>query len=192
MAGNFFIQNSFNSGEWSPLLEGRTDLQKYGSACFLLENFILDPRGPAHFRPGLRYVSATKTHSTTSRLIPFEFSTTQAYILEFGNQYIRFYKDQSQITVIGAAYEINSPYLSSELAEIKFCQSADVLYLFHPNHAPRKLSRTGHTAWFLTTINFRPPAISEQGIKPAATLTLSATQVNQVLHLRSELLYLID
>jgi hypothetical protein len=38
-----------------------------------------------------------KTHSKKVRLIPFEFSITQAYVLEFGDQYIRFYKDNAQI-----------------------------------------------------------------------------------------------
>jgi hypothetical protein len=47
-----------------------------------------------------------------------------------------------------------SPYLEAELFEIKFAQSADVMYICHPNHAVRKLSRTGHTAWTLTEVNF--------------------------------------
>ena len=36
---------------------------------------------------------------------------------------------------------------------MKFVQSADVLYITHPEHTPRKLSRTGHTSWTLTAMN---------------------------------------
>uniref|UniRef100_A0A6M3XNH3 Putative tail tubular protein n=2 Tax=viral metagenome TaxID=1070528 RepID=A0A6M3XNH3_9ZZZZ len=246
----YLLQKAFNGGVWSPLLEGRVDLEKYQNACYRLENFIIDPRGPAVFRPGLKYIGGTKTHSKLSRLIPFEFSVTQAYQIEFGDQYIRFKRNKAPITLtaqnitgitkanpavvnysgddtyangdrilingvvgmiqvnnrefavanvnVGAntfelsginstaystyasggtvaeIYEIISPYLEADLAGIKYCQSADVLYLFHASYAPRKLSRTGHTSWTLSTINFRPPAVKEQGIKPAATLTLAA------------------
>jgi hypothetical protein len=47
---------SFAAGEWSPELRGRVDLQKYYSACELLENMICRPHGPAFKRPGLRFV----------------------------------------------------------------------------------------------------------------------------------------
>lgn len=174
------IQTSFNAGKWSPLLEGRTDLKKYFSALYKCTNFLLDPRGPAILRPGFKYVAGTKTNSSQSVLIPFEFSVTQAYMLEFGNQYIRFYKDKEQILDGATAYEITSPYAEADLSEIKYTQSADVLYLFHKDYAPRKLSRTGHTSWTLSEINFDPPAISEQGIQPAATLTPGATTGNGI------------
>ena len=174
MAGIRFIQSSFNSGEWSDRLEGRVDMARYANALYRLENFIIDPRGPACYRPGFRYIAGTKTNSKASRLMRFEFSTTQAYILEFGDYYIRFYRNQGQILSGGVPYEIATPYSAADVAAIKFCQSADVLYLFHTSYAPRKLSRTGHTAWSLSTINFRSPAVKEQGIKPVATLTLGA------------------
>lgn len=169
-----FEQTNFTAGIWSDLLDGRGDLAKFGNSLKRLENMIVWPHGPAQVRPGLRYIAGTKTNSKTSRLIPFEFSVTQAYILEFGDQYIRFYKDQAQIDSGGSPYEISSPYLEADLAGIKYCQSADVLYLFHQNYAPRKLSRTGHTSWTLSAINWRPQPISEQAIEPAATLTLGA------------------
>lgn len=174
MAGHY-MQTNFTGGEWTPYLEGRTDFEKYGNSLYKLENFLIDPRGPAVFRPGLRYIAGTKTNAKASRLLPFEFSVTQAYVIEFGDQYLRFYRNQGQILSGGNPYEIASPYLEADLDGIKYCQSADVLYLFHPSYAPRKLSRTGHTAWVLATINFKPPALSEQGLMPAATLTLGAT-----------------
>ena len=167
-------QNSFNGGIWSPILQGRTDFAKHGSAVRRLENFIVWPHGPAEYRPGFKYIAGTKTNSAVSRLIPFEFSVTQAYMIEAGNLYLRFYKDQEQILDGVSPYEIVSPYATADLAELKWCQSADVLYLFHPDYNIRKLSRTGHTSWTIAEINWDPGPMSEQAIEPAATLTLGA------------------
>jgi|6_EtaG_2_1085325.scaffolds.fasta_scaffold02318_3 hypothetical protein len=87
------------------------------------------------------------------RLVPFEFSTTQAYILEFGDLFVRVYKDNGQIQTAGPV-EITTPYLEADLLGLKFCQSADTLYIAHRGYAPRKLTRSSHTSWTLTTISF--------------------------------------
>lgn len=174
MAKVTVMQNSFSAGEWSRLMDGRTDFPKHQSALARMENFVIDPRGPAVYRPGLKYIAATKTSGSVSQLLPFEFSAETAYVLEFGDTYIRFYKDQAQIESGGSPYEIVSPYAAADLAGLKYCQSADVLYLFHPSYPPLKVSRTADTAWTATTINFRPPPTYERAVLPATTLTLSA------------------
>jgi len=145
---------SFVSGEFSPKMDGRTDFEKYSSGAKTLENFLVHPQGAATRRVGTQFIAEVKSSAAKTRLIPFEFSTTQTYILEFGNNYIRFFKDKGQILSGGSAYEISSPYLTAELFDIKFAQSADVMYITHPNHEVMKLSRTGHTAWILTEVEF--------------------------------------
>ena len=140
---------NFTGGELSPRLDGRNDLAKYPTGCKTLENMIVFPHGSAARRSGTQYVAEVKDSSKETRLIPFEFSTTQTYMLEFGDQYIRFYKDNGQILSGGSAYEISSPYLEAELFDIKYAQSADVMYICHPNHPVKKLTRTGHTSWTL-------------------------------------------
>ena len=142
---------NFTGGELSPRLDGRNDLNKYNSGCKTLENMIIYPHGSAARRSGTQFVAEVKDSTKKTRLIAFEFSTVQTYILEFGDQYIRFYKDNGQILSGGSAYEIASPFLEAELFDIKFAQSADTMYICHPNHHPRKLTRTGHTNWVLTT-----------------------------------------
>ena len=161
---------SFVSGEFSAKLDGRTDFQKYNTSCKTLENFLIHPQGAATRRVGTQFIAEVKSSAAKTRLIPFEFSTTQTYIMEFGNNYIRFFKDKGQITSGGPAYEISSPYSTSELFDIKFAQSADVMYLCHPNHDVRKLSRTGHTSWTLATVSFTgspSPAISGADNRPS-------------------------
>ena len=223
---------NFTGGELSPRLDGRNDLNKYASGCKTLENMIIYPHGSAARRSGSRFVAEVKSSAAKTRLIPFEFSTTQTYMMEFGNQYIRFYKDNGQIlegdkTISGATqanpvvitatshgysngdeisitsvagmtelnnkrylvankttntfeitdvdgtningtgftayasggvanrvFEISTPYLTAELFDIKYAQSADVMYITHPNHEVEKLSRTGHTSWTLTDVDF--------------------------------------
>jgi hypothetical protein len=77
--------------------------------------------------------------------------------------------------------EVTHPYTETQLAELKYCQNADQLYLFHRDVSPRKLSRllkagnTGHIDWELVEVPFNPPATIEDGFLPNATLTLNAT-----------------
>lgn len=149
------IQQSFNSGEWSSLMSARTDLAKYGNAVELMQNWIPAVQGPAIRRSGTPHVAAVKDSTAATRLAGFEFSTIQAYILEFGNQYLRFYRDRAQITSGGPPYEIATNYLTAEVFRLQMVQSADVMYIAHSSHKPRKLSRTGHTAWTITDIDFR-------------------------------------
>ena len=167
---------NFTGGELSPRLDGRNDLQKYSTGCKTLENMIIFPHGSAARRSGTQFVAEVKDSTKETRLIPFEFSTTQTYILEFGNQYIRFFKDNGQILSSGSPYEISSPYLEAELFDIKFAQSADVMYLCHPNHPVKKLSRTGHTSWSLTSVDFTDGPYMDENIS-STTITTSAHTV---------------
>jgi len=167
---------NFTGGELSPRLDGRNDLAKYSSGCATLENLVIYPHGSAARRPGTNFVAEVKDSTKKTRLIPFEFSTTQTYMLEFGNQYIRFYKDNGQILSGGSAYEISTPYLEAELFDLKFAQSADIMYICHPNHEVEKLSRTGHTSWSLTDVNFTNGPYLDTNIS-TTTITSSAHTV---------------
>lgn len=169
-------QTNFTAGEWSSLLDARVDLAKYQNSLYRMENFLIDPRGGAVLRPGTKFIAETKTSAKLSRLIRFEYSTTTAYMLEFGDLYIRVFKDQAPIeTAPSTPYEIVSPYGEAKLDGINFFQSADVLYLRHPEFAPRKLTRTADDTWTLLTIDYQPPPLVEEGLSPDTTLTLSHT-----------------
>ena len=229
MAKQTIAFTNFTAGELSPRLDGRTDLGKYFNGTKTLENMVVHPHGAATRRPGTKFVHEVKSSAAATRLIPFEFSTTQTYILELGNLYIRFFKDKGIITesdktisgatqanpgvitatshgysngdyviitsVVGMTelngktfkvanktthtfeiqdvdgnnvnttgytaygsagtankiYQITSPFTTSQIPTVKFAQSADIMYMVHPSHPIQKLSRTGHTAWTITT-----------------------------------------
>lgn len=101
------IQTNFTAGELSESLFGRVDIAKYNNGVETLENLIVKPHGGVTRRPGTRFVKEVKDSSAATVLVEFEFSTTQAYVIEFGNLYCRFYKDQGSIleanqTITGA------------------------------------------------------------------------------------------
>jgi len=91
------FQSNFTAGEITPKLAGHIDFNKYANGLETLENMTTFPQGGATRRSGTRFVCEVKDSSAVTRLIPFEFSVTQSYVLEFGASYIRFYKDNGQI-----------------------------------------------------------------------------------------------
>ena len=220
------IITNFRAGEISPRLEGRIDLQKYNEAVKDLSNMIVFPQGGTTRRPGTYYAGSSKDGGKV-RLIHFEFSDEQAYVLEFGANYVRFFKDggllteattaitaitqanpavvtaashglsngdrvfiasvagmtevnNKEFTVAGAttntfqlsgidssaftAYlsggtvgkivEVTTTYSVTDIFEINYAQSADVLYLAHKDHEPAKLTRTTVTSFTLANIDF--------------------------------------
>ena len=175
MPKNDPLLNNFTAGELTPLLSGAVNLDKYSMGCEIMENFIPLTHGPASFRQGTRFISETKTSSKVSRLLSFEFSTEQAYILELGDVYLRVYKDRGQIVSGGSAYEIVSPYAAADLAGIKYIQSADILYLFHPDYPVYELQRTSHTSWTFALHKFKDgPYLEQNDINNNIVLTPSA------------------
>jgi len=101
------VQASFNSGEWSPSLYARVDIEKYHSGAALLRNFYVDYRGGASTRGGTKYIIRGYKDSTAIRLIPFQASFPIGYVLEFGDLYIRFHKNgapvlESALNITGA------------------------------------------------------------------------------------------
>ncbi len=219
------ILTNFTAGELSPNMYGRTDIEKYYNGCMTMENFLVLPQGGAYRRPGSRYVASVKTASAFTRLVPFVFSTTQAYILEFGNLYMRVYYDGGQVLhttsttsawvtatayavgdfvknddviyrcisahtsgattepgtgeswedkwVADTTYEIATPYTTAQLPDLKFAQSADTLYIVHPSHEPRQLTRTAHTTWTLTALAWENGPFMKDNTTDSHTLTVT-------------------
>lgn len=157
MANIRTFQASFGAGEISPEMFGRIDDAKYRSGAAVMRNFIAKPQGPAENRAGFRFVRAVKDSTKRTRLIPFTFNTTQTMVIELGAGYFRFHTQGATLLSGGAPYEVANPYAESDLFDIHYVQSADVLTLVHPGYAPRELRRLGPTSWALTTINFAAP-----------------------------------
>ena len=153
---NHTITN-FLTGELSPFLAGRVETDRYQNAVKTCENFIVKPHGGIQRRPGTQFVAEVKDSSKKVRLIRFEFNRAQSYVLEFGNLYIRFYTQNGRIEASGTPVEVVTPYTEAQLDDIQVAQSADVMYIVHPSHNPRKLARTSNTVWTITDVTFTAP-----------------------------------
>ncbi len=269
MAETWATQTNFTAGELSPQLLGRTDVSKYGNGVFTGRDVIIRKHGPIQRRSGTLFIAEAKdTAANPVRLVPFRFSNNEQYVLEFGDQYVRFYRDRGQIqdtTVVistmswlldvtsvttatdhqlligdsinvvgvtpttydgqyvvvstptsttltyaqtpdpgayvsggrvetprviqpGVPIEKPTPYITADLDLLKFTQSADQLYLFHPRYNPLILSRIGVDSspdnWQLDSFAFQDGpflplrALPDGTVVPLGTnITLSALAV---------------
>lgn len=244
---------AFSAGEVSEDMYSRYDVDKYGSGCMRLVNFIIMAQGGVFKAPGRQFVAEVKDSTRFTIMIPFEFSTIQAYDLEFGHLYMRVVKDGAQVLnaaqnitgitqanpgvftvnahgytngqevyisgvggmiemngrnakiagattntftltdlggtpinttsytaytsggTVASVYEIVTPFTETEIADIYFGQTADVMTLVHENHDPYELTRTGHTAWTLTQIPFAPGIARPTGLTAAVGVGSGST-----------------
>lgn len=151
------LQSSF-TGEVSPSMYGRIDNDKYRSGLAVCRNFICLPQGPVQNRSGFAFVRQAKHADRPSRLIAFEFSSTDTMILEFGHQYIRFHsRGGTLLNANGTPYEIATPYSSDDIFVIHYAQSADVMTLVHPHYPVKELRRYGAYDWRLIDVTFNSP-----------------------------------
>ncbi|KKL81516.1 hypothetical protein LCGC14_1993990, partial [marine sediment metagenome] len=90
------------------------------------------------------------------RMMPFIFSDTIAYMIEFGNKYARFYFGGEPLLGAGDTHvEIITPYLPEELYQLQTNQIADVMWSVHANHPQAQLKRTTVTTFILEDIEFK-------------------------------------
>lgn len=176
-------QNSLVAGEITPLLHARPELDLYRKGVAELQNFLILPQGGVTRRPGTVFVSEVKSSAGKVRLVPFQFSTEDVYMLEFGNLYMRVYKNGAQIESGGSPYEIVTPFTIAEVEEMSFTQSGDYLFIDHENHPPQELTRVADDDWAIETQElFDGPYDPEQynknnnlGVFASTTLTPGGT-----------------
>ena len=178
MARLVTYQTSFADGQISPKLEGFVDTDAYRSSVKDLKNMVVMPQGSITRRPGTRYVASTKSNAQV-RLIPFNFGQDQAYVLEFGNQYVRFFKNNAVLESGGSAYEITSPYSTADLDNLSFTQSADILFIAHPSYQPRQLIRSGDTNWEFDFIYTKDGPYGDINPVESATMQVVGTEESE-------------
>ena len=144
------LKSSFAGGELSPSMYGRTDIAKYDSGAAVLRNFFVLRYGGAANRPGFKFIAQTYNNKKAV-LIPFMYSTDQNYIVEITAGRCQFYTDGGIVVKEdGTPYSIENFFADKDLedaAKIKYTQSADVLFIVHPAHAPMTLTRYGSLDW---------------------------------------------
>lgn len=171
------IQTNFTAGELSPRLMGRVDISRYGNGAKRIENGIVVVQGGIVRRAGTAFAAATKYAEKGVRLIPYVFNRTQAYVLEFGEGYIRIF--QHGMPVVNAdntPYEISSPFMAEMLPEVNYVQGADTMFLVHPAVKPQRLQRRGQTEWVMEPISFTVEPFDEIRDTPQKWCKPSAKQ----------------
>jgi hypothetical protein len=188
MARFVTIQTNFTAGEIDPLLRSRVDIKSYENGLETAQNVLCQPQGGITRRNGLRYINALPNTGTESaangvRLVAFEFSTSDSYMLCFTHNRMYVYKNGALITNINGS---GNPYLdtsgvslsSAKLANMCWTQSADTLIVVHEDVAPIKIVRGANDAtWTASAITFDSIpkyAFTLSVTNPAATLTPSA------------------
>ena len=146
------VENTFNTGEISPLVRGRIDQAKYFNSLDTCLNWVPLVQGALRVRGGLKYAGAAKSNTTACYLVPFVLSAAASYMLEFGDLYIRFWKYDAngEPTQIGAPYEVTTTYTEAELPNVQVRQSGSVLFIVHPSHAPAKHTRASMRKRWMT------------------------------------------
>lgn len=178
------LWSNFSSGEITPKLDARIDLDQYFNGVQRMENWIPVVQGGAMTRGGFHYVATTKNNGV-ARLIPFRFSELQNYEMEFGNLYIRFYKDKGVVLDgVGGTYEIVSPYYTADdLWLIRYVQDDEKLYLVHPLYPPYVLTKGEGDIFSIEQMDFTDgpyedeitsPTITPSGTTGDITLTASS------------------
>jgi hypothetical protein len=174
------IKTSFTGGQFGPSLLGRTDIAQYENACYEVQNMLVRPYGPIISTPGTRYVaeckfSALGTQSAV-RLLEFVFNQSDAYIIEMGEYYFRFYTNRGVVVTSGTTpFELAHPYSAAEIRDVQYTQLNDLMWLAHKSHRPQLLTRVSANKWTLADYDFLGGPFLDDNTDEGITLTASAT-----------------
>ena len=187
-------QSSFTMGEFDPLIKGRVDINQYQNALEKATNILCIPQGAIERRPGQQFlldVTSTLGSSFTAqqgiRLIPFEFSSTDSFMLVFvkvstsssNNARMFVFRQGVLQTNINSS---GNNYLTLSLGDISFdaisfTQSADTLIIVHEDLAPLSIVRgANNTTWTASTLSITSPkfAFTKSVSEPSGDITPSS------------------
>ena len=163
----YMLQPSFATGEISPDVASRVDLDKYQSALLQAKNFYIRPYGSAYRRPGTIHIA--NLASGNILLQEFAVDADRAYLLEFGNQYLNVWKDGVKKKTL------TTPFTGTELHKLRFAQSADVMFIASGTYPVQVLTRAADTSWTMTEFIPEPGYFDATTMKDGVTITPSAT-----------------
>lgn len=171
------LQPTLAGGELSPGLHGRVDMARYATSVAVCRNVITKPTGGAVKRPGLMFRGEVKHHDRDTRIVPFIYSQEINYLIEMGDGYFRFWVDGVLLRDgAGEIVEVVTPYTGTLIYDVRFTQSADVLYLVHPWIPPKELRRQAADAFVLRDFDFRRGPFRSFNTDEAALMAVSGVE----------------
>ena len=178
------FQTNFSVGELDPLIRARTDLAQYKNALEEATNVIIQPQGGFKRRDGMKFIYDFGSSFTDFKVIPFEFSVDDSYLLVFVTQRIYVFKGgvlQTNINGSGNDYITATDITTEMLDEINYTQAVDTLILCHEDLQTKRLVRNSDTSWTLENLpitNLPQYAYAFDTHMPDFTITPSATSGN--------------
>ena len=178
------VQTNFTSGELDPKLRARIDLQQYYNGLEKAQNIVVQPQGGFVRRDGTKYISELPSSAANGvRMVHFEFSVNDSYMLIFVDQRMYVYKNGAQITNIngsGNDYLAVSAVTSSIIPTMCWAQSADTLIIVHEDINPIKILRgASDSSWSVSNLSFAfipKYAYTLSVSSPSANITPSAEE----------------
>ena len=172
----YILQPSFASGEISPDVASRVDLDKYRSALLQAENVFIRPYGSAYRRPGTVFRSNTGSNAKV-RLQQFTVDASTSYLLAISSTLVRIYRE----VIVGGVEtlslvdsSISSPWTESELPKLRFAQSADVMFIASGSKPVKELKRTGIDTFAMSDFRPNPAYFDATTMTDGVTITPSA------------------
>lgn len=169
----YSVQPAFTGGEISGDVASRIDLDKYQVALLQAENAIVRPYGAVRKRSGFLYCGTCKYPDRKTILVKFNFTVTISYMLEFGDRYIRIWRNGTYLGI-----EIETPYEAGDLSRLRFVQSVDVLYIASGKYPVKKLTRYSEDDWTFTDISWQQVPYGDLNLDEWNYITPSATAGN--------------
>lgn len=168
----YISQLAFTTGEVSPDVSSRFDLEQYKSALLEAENVVIRPYGAVAKRQGSQYVGQVKYSDKPTRLFEFTTNTNNSFMLEFGDKYIRVWNYG-----IYTGIEVTTPFTSDILFDLNCNQSGDVMFICSGKYPIQTLSRYSDTDWRMSTYKLTEQPYDEINTDNGHTLTVNGDTI---------------
>lgn len=164
----YISQLAFTTGEISPDVSRRFDLDQFKSALLLAENAVIRPYGAVARRQGSEYIGQVKNKDKSTRLFEFTAEKNKSFLLEIGEQYIRVWRNG-----IYTGIELETPFESDVVDKLNCIQSGDVMFICSGKYPVKTLSRYSDTDWRFDTYKLSEQPYGEVNIDKESTVILN-------------------
>ena len=168
----YISQLAFTTGEVSPDVSSRFDLEQYKSALLEAENVVIRPYGAVAKRQGSQYVGQVKYSDKPTRLFEFTTNTNNSFMLEFGDKYIRVWNYG-----VYTGVEFATPFDSDILFDLNCIQSGDVMFICSGKYPIQTLSRYSDTDWRMSAYKLTEQPYDEINTDNGHTLTVNGDTI---------------
>ena len=169
-------KDNFNSGEVGTNFWRRPDLAVFQNGCAKAQNFVPLVEGPLRRRAGFWHNGLPKLAGTACLVVEYVRAIDDAYVVELGDQYTRFWGvDGQPIKVGNAPYEIVQPFGGVDLPGLRWKQLGNVILFFHKDgRRPQRLQKVSETSWNWSAYDFVDGPWQAENTDLTRTIAVSA------------------